>query len=205
VRPIRDPKSWLLAFGPSLFGVAQIALTSYPVLFLHQHRGLSTHDAALTLAAVNVLGIGTRIAAGRWSDHLRSRLKPLRILGLVISAGMAAVTALVDAPLGVLLPVLIAAGVLSLSWNGLAFTAAAESAGAGRSGAALGFQQTVLGITFAIATPLFAALVGATSWRMAFGVAAVIPLVGVLALRQLPAATAAGRSRGTSVIPPAVP
>jgi sugar phosphate permease len=204
-RPIRDPNSWLLAFGPSLFGVAQIALTSYPVLFLHQHRGLSTHDAALTLAAVNVLGIGARIGAGRWSDHLRSRVKPLRILGVVISVGMAAVTALVDAPLAVLLPVLVVAGVMSLAWNGLAFTAAAESAGAGRSGAALGFQQTVLGITFAVATPLFAALVGATSWRVAFAVAAVIPLAGVLALRQVPASTAGGRSRGTSVIPPAIP
>jgi sugar phosphate permease len=205
VRPVRDPRSWVLAFGPSLFGVAQIALTSYPVLFLHEHRGLSTHDAALTLAAVNVLGIGARIGTGRWSDHLRSRLKPLRILGLVISAGTAAVTVLVDAPLAALLPAMIVAGVLSLSWNGLAFTAAAESAGAGRAGAALGFQQTVLGITFAVATPLFAALVGATSWRVAFAVAAVIPLAGVLALRQLPATTAAGRSRGTSAIPPAVP
>jgi sugar phosphate permease len=204
-RPIRDVSSWLLAFGSSLFGIAQIALTTYPVLFLHQHRGLSTHDAALTLAAVNVLGIGVRIGAGRWSDHLRSRVKPLRILGLVISAGMAAVAALTDAPLAVLLPVLIAAGVMSLSWNGLAFTAAAESAGAGRSGVALGFQQTVLGITFAVATPVFAALVGATSWRIAFAAAAVVPLAGVLALRRLPAVTGGARSRETSVIPPAIP
>ena len=45
-----------------------------------------------------------------------------------------------------LVPVLVVAGVLGMSWNGLSFTAAAEAAGARRSGAAIGFQQTVLGV-----------------------------------------------------------
>ena len=44
-RPFRELRNWLLAGGSSLFVVAQIALTGYPVLFLHQHRGLSTHSA----------------------------------------------------------------------------------------------------------------------------------------------------------------
>jgi sugar phosphate permease len=204
-RPLRDLRNWLLAGGSGLFVVAQIALTNYPVLFLHQHRGLSTHSAAFVLAAMNVLGIGARIASGRWSDHVRSRVGPLRVLGLLIAGGTAAVALLSDAPLAVLVPTLTIAGVLSLSWNGLAFTAAAEMAGAHRSGAALGFQQTVLGVIAAIATPAFATLVAATSWRVAFAVAAIVPVVGLLALRQVPSAIGAGRSRGTSVIPPAVP
>ena len=97
-----------------------------------------------------------------------------------------------------------AAGVVSLSWNGIAFTAAAETAGAGRSGAALGFQQTVLGVFITITAPTFAALVAATSWRVAFLIAAALPAFGVLALRRLPA-TRSGRSPGTSAIPPAIP
>jgi len=204
-RPFRELSNWLLAGSAGLFVVAQIALTSYPVLFLHQHRGLSTHSAALVLAAMNVLGIGARIGSGRWSDRVQSRLGPLRKLGLLIAAGTAVVGLLVDAPLAVLVPILIVAGVLSLSWNGLAFTAAAEKAGVERSGAALGFQQTVLGVSISIATPAFAALVSATSWRVAFAVAAVLPLLGVLALRRVSDATGAARSRGTLATPPAVP
>jgi sugar phosphate permease len=201
----RSLHNWTLAGGSALFVVAQIALTNYPVLFLHQHRGLSTHSAALVLATMNVFGIAARIGLGRWSDRVRSRVGPLRSLGVLITTGTASVAILVDAPLAALVPVLVVAGVLSLSWNGLAFTAAAETAGFAQSGAALGFQQTVLGIVIAVATPAFAAIVGATSWRVAFLVAACCPLVGVLALRRLPVSTAGGRSRETSVIPPAVP
>ena len=123
----------------------------------------------------------------------------------MIAAGTAVVALLVDAPLAVLVPILVVAGVLSLSWNGLSFTAAAEKAGVERSGAALGFQRTVLGVSVSIATPTFAALVSATSWRVAFAVSAVLPLLGVLALRRVPDATGAARSRGTLATPPAVP
>ena len=112
---------------------------------------------------------------------------------------------LIDAPLAVLVPTLAVAGVLSLSWNGVAFTAAAEMAGTGRSGAALGFQQTVLGVIAAIGTPAFAALVAATSWRAAFFAAAALPALGLVALRRVSSATEDGRSRGTSAIPPAIP
>jgi len=203
--PFRELRNWLLAGGSGLFVVAQISITTYPVLFLHQHRGLSTHAAALVLAAMNVFGIGARIASGRWSDHVRSRVAPLRTLGLLIAIGTAAVALLDDAPLAVLVPVLIVAGVLSLSWNGVAFTAAAETAGVAKSGAALGFQQTVLGVIVSAATPAFAALVSVTSWRTAFAVAAFCPLLGVLALRRVPEVSGAGRSPGTSAMPPAVP
>ena len=204
-RPFRELRNWLLAGGSSLFVVAQIALTGYPVLFLHQHRGLSTHSAALTLAAMNVLGIGARIGSGHWSDRVHARVGPLRILGLLIALGTAAVSLLVDAPLAALVPALIVAGTISLSWNGVAFTAAAEMVGIGRSGAALGFQQSVLSVFVSVSTPAFAFLVDATSWRTAFFAAALCPLLGVLVLRRVPEISGAGRSPGMSAIPPAAP
>ncbi|HYA09315.1 MAG TPA: MFS transporter, partial [Gaiellaceae bacterium] len=203
--PLRDPLMWVLAGGSSLYLTAQIATMSFVVLFLHLHRGLSTHAAAAVLAVTNVLGIGARIAAGRWSDRVRARVAPLRLVGLALAVSMVVTAALVDAPLAVLVPVLIVATVLGLSWNGLAFTAAAERAGAVRAGAALGFQQTMLAVVTAIVPPAFAAFVGATSWGLAFAVAAVGPVVGVLLLRRVPEATprAAGRLPEMSAIPPA--
>jgi sugar phosphate permease len=201
-RPARDSKMWLLAGGSALYLTAQIALTGFVVLFLHEHRGVSAHAAAALLAGINVLGIGARIGSGRWSDRLGTRLEPLRRIGLVLTAGTAGVAALVEAPLGILVPALVVAGVLSLSWNALSFTAAAEAAGAARSGAALGFQQTLLGVLAAGVPPAFA-VVATGSWRLAFALAALGPLLGVLALRKVPEPTRAGRRLETSAIPPA--
>ena len=201
--PLRDSRMWLLAGGSSLYLTAQVAITNFVVLFLHQHRGLSPHAAAGVLAGINVLGIGARIGAGRWSDRVGARLRPLRLLGLALAIGMAVTAVLVDAPLAVLVPALVVAGVLCISWNGLSFTAAAEAAGAGRSGTALGFQQSVLGVMVAAVPPAFAIVVGATSWRTAFALAALGPLLGVATLRRVAEPTAAGRRPGMSAIPPA--
>ena len=60
-----------------------------------------------------------------------ARLAPLRSIGVLLARSRRrAVAALVDAPLAVLVPALVVAGVLSMAWNGLAFAAAAEAAGA---------------------------------------------------------------------------
>ena len=201
--PLRDGHMWLLGGGSALYLVAQIAITNFVVLFLHQHRGLSTSAAAAVLALINVLGIGARIGAGRWSDRRRARIGPMRELGIALAAGTVAVSVLVDAPLALLVPAVVVCGVLGLSWNGLSFTAAAETAGAARSGAALGFQQTLLGVTAAAAPPAFAAVVDASSWRIAFAAAVAGPAAGVLALRRVPEPTSgrAVRIPGTSATP----
>ena len=72
-----------------------------------------------------------------------------------------------------------------MSWNGLSFTAAAEAAGPRRSGAAIGFQQTVLGVG-GIAIPIaFAAVVDGASWQAAFFASAACALAGAALLRPL--------------------
>jgi hypothetical protein len=88
--------------------------------------------------------------------------------------------------LWILVPAFVLAGGLSMAWNGLSFTAAAELAGRARSGAAIGFQQSVLAGVGAGAPVAFAALVGAAGWRTAFGLAALGPLASAGVLRRLP-------------------
>ncbi len=116
---------------------------------------------------------------------MRSRALPLRRIGIASAVTVAAVTALLDAPIAPLVAAFVVAGAISMAWNGLSFTAAAELAGRARSGAALGFQQTVLGVAGLIVPVAFAATVSATSWQAAFALAAVSPLVGVALLRPL--------------------
>jgi hypothetical protein len=110
----------------------------------------------------------------------------LRAIALLAAAGVALTAALLDAPLAVLIPVLVVTGVLSMSWNSLSFAAAVELAGHGRSGAAIGLQQTLLNLPGAAYPGLFGALVAVTSWRVGFAVVAVFPLIGWRVLRALP-------------------
>jgi sugar phosphate permease len=182
---LRDHRLWLLCGGSSLYLVAQLAVVSFLVLFLHDERGLSGAEAAGVLAAVQVVAAALRIGGGRWSDRIGSRMRPLRLVGVGSAATLALATAALSAPLAVLLPAFVLAGGLSMAWNGLSFTAAAEIAGRSRSGAALGMQQSALAAAGAVVPPAFAAVVAATSWRVGFGVAALFPLAGVQLLRPL--------------------
>ncbi len=183
--PVRDPRMWQLSIGSALVLAAQISILSFLILFLHAERGLSTAEAAAVFGVIQALGAAARILTGRWSDRLRARIAPLRKLALGLTVTLAATAALLSAPLGLLIPVFVAAGALSLSWNGLSFTAAAELAGRRRAGAALGFQQTALAITSAVAPPAFAAVVEAGSWSLAYGLAAAMPVAGIAVMRQL--------------------
>jgi sugar phosphate permease len=182
---LRDRRLWLLCAGSSFYLVAQLAVTGFLVLFLHDQRGLSPGASALVLGAVQVVAAALRIGGGRWSDLLGSRLRPLRLAGLASSVTLAVASALLQAPLVLLVPAFVLAGGLAMAWNGLSFTAAAEIAGRSRAGAALGMQQTALAAAGAIVPPAFAVVVAASSWRVGFAAAAVFPLAGVQLLRPL--------------------
>ena len=182
---LRDSRLWWLCGGSSLYVAAQIAVTGFVVLFLHDERGFSPGEAAAVLGGIQVLAAALRIGTGRWSDVLGSRIVPLRLVGLASSLTLALAAGALDAPAAVLVPAFVLAGGFAMSWNGLSFTAAAELAGRARSGAAIGMQQTALSVAGALVPPVFAALVATTSWRLGFALAAVFPLAGVQLLRPL--------------------
>ncbi len=186
VAPLRDRRLWRVSIGSALVLAPQNCVLGFAVLFLHDHRGLSPGAAAAVLAVVQALGVPGRIAAGRWSDAVGSRLRPLRAIALVVAVLVVLTATLVDAPLIVLLPALVAAGVLAMSWNSLSFAAAVELAGYRRSGAAIGLQQSILNGSGTFYPPLFGLLVAATSWRWGFLALALFPLAGRQVLRALP-------------------
>jgi sugar phosphate permease len=181
---LRDRRLWIACWGSGLYLVAQVAMMGFVVLFLHDEHGFSTGEAAAVFAAGQVLAAALRIGVGRWSDVLGSRVRPLRLIGVVIAVSLALVAALSGTSSWILVPVLAAATGLSMAWNGLSYTIAAELGGR-RSGAAIGFQQTVLSGIGVVAPVGFAAAVSASSWGVAFGLAALFPLAGVWLLRSL--------------------
>jgi sugar phosphate permease len=185
--PLRDGRIWQLSFGSALLIAPQLCVVGFTVLFLHEQRGMSPGAAAAVLAVMQALAIAGRIGAGRWSDVRASRLVPLRAIALAAAVFVGLTAALLDAPLVLFVPVLVVAGVLSMSWNSLSFAAAVELAGHERSGSAIGLQQTLLNGPGALYPGVFGALVAATSWHLGFAVLALFPLFGWRVLRALAA------------------
>ena len=184
-RPLRDPRVWRICIASTFYVTTQLSLLGFFVLLLHDRRGVSTAVAAGALAATQVLGGAARIAAGVWSDRLRARIVPLRRVALGLAAAVGTTTVLLNVSTWILVPALVVAGTFALSWNGLSFTAAAESAGRARSGAAIGLQQTFLSAGSIVGPIAFATAVHHGSWRVAFTLAALSPLVGYALLSPL--------------------
>jgi sugar phosphate permease len=183
---LADRRILRLSAGAALMLEPQVCIVGFFVVFLRDHRGMTTAAAATALAVMNVLGIATRVGAGRWSDLARSRVGPLRRIAVTSAALVAGVAALATAPLPLLVPLLVLMGCITISWNGLSFTATAEAAGHARSGTALGVQQTALAVSGSALPIAFGWLVAVSSWRTGFALSAAFPLAGWLVLRSVP-------------------
>ena len=180
--PSRDWQMWRLSFCSGLYACAQIAVAAFLAIFLHEYRGYSLTAAAGAFAAVQVGGGIARIIAGKISDRSGYRIPQMRLHGLLLSLFLLLSSAFVDAANLIVLTTVIVAGVLTLSWNGLAFTATAEMAGYSKAGFALGLQGTVMRLVSAGAGVAFGAIVSQSSWGVGFALLAVFPLLGSLLL-----------------------
>jgi sugar phosphate permease len=183
--PLRDRRIWRISSGSSLLLVTQIAVTGFVVLFLESQRGFSHLQAGAVLAAINAVGAAGRLGSGRVSDRVGSRIGLIRRISAATALAVGAAALLVGGPNTLLVTALVAGGGLSMSWNGLAVAATVETVGAGRAGAALGVQQTMLQTAVVLAPLAFAPFVAATSWGAGFAVAAVFPFAGAHVLQRL--------------------
>jgi MFS family permease len=175
---------WRIHAVSVLLVVPQCVVWTFTLVWLISDRGWSAEDAGVLVMFAQVLGALGRIAAGRWSDRLGSRLRPIRMIAVAAAVSMLAL-ALTDAlhsPLSI--AVMVVASVITVIDNGLAFTAIAEIAGPFWSGRALGAQNTSQLLTAGLTPPLFGALIGVLGFPVAFAVCALFP---VAALPLMPA------------------
>lgn len=170
---------WRIHAVSVLLVVPQILVWTFTLVWLMAERGWSAASAGALVTVAQVLGAAGRIAAGRWSDWMGSRLRPIRLIAIAAAVSMLAlaVTDMLHSPLSV--AVMIVASVVTVSDNGLAFTAIAEIAGPFWSGRALGTQNTSQLLTHAFVPPVFGALIGAFGYPVAFAACALFPLAAL--------------------------
>jgi hypothetical protein len=108
-----------------------------------------------------------------------ARLRPIRIIAAAAAASMMALamTDAIDSAWSI--AVLVAASVVTVSDNGLAFTAIAEIAGPFWSGRALGAQNTSQLLMTGLTPPVFGALIAAVGYPVAFAVCALFPILAI--------------------------
>jgi sugar phosphate permease len=175
--PYRDHALWRIHAASALLVVPQFTVATFALVFLVDTRHWTAPAAGFVLALATTAGALSRLAAGFVSDRVGSRMRPMRILAAAIAAVLLALAgaALGASPLTG--PALLAAAVLAVSTNGLAFTAVAERAGAVWAGRALGIQNTGQNIVAAATPPAMAAMIGAAGYPAAFAVAGLLPLI----------------------------
>lgn len=183
---------WRIHLSSALLMIPQCVLSTFMLVWLivDTHWSIATAGGLVTVS--QLIGAAGRVLAGRWSDRVRSRLRPIRSF-----AGLGAVALLL---LGLTdhlhshlaEAMMVIAAVISVLDNGLSSTAVAEIAGPYWSGRALGTQNTTQRLTAGIAPPVFGALIGAVGYPLAFALCGLFPLA---ALRLIPVdAEPAGRS-----------
>ena len=134
---------WRIHAVSVLLVVPQAVVWTFTLVWLMTDRGWSAASAGAMVTVAQVLGAGgpnrRRTLVGSWSG---SRLRPIRTIALAAAASMAllALTDWLDSPVSVAM--MVVASVITVSDNGLAFTAIAEIAGPFWSGRALGTQNT---------------------------------------------------------------
>jgi sugar phosphate permease len=188
--PYRTPYLWRIHVASACLVIPQFAVAIFAFDYLVNALGWSLAAAGALLAVTQLVGAGSRLAAGYWSDRVGARLGPMRLVAVAIGLVMALLAVLAMAGSAASVLALALAATITVSPNGLAFTAVAERAGQRWAGRALGIQNTFQNlVATAGATPL--ALViglaggGAVGYGVAFAVVVAFPFV---AAAMIPAA-----------------
>lgn len=175
--PYRTMPIWRVHASSGLLVVPQLVVATFALVYLVDEYGWSPARAGALIAVVQIAGASTRLLAGLWSDRVASRLRPMRLLAYVNAATMAGLAVAALAGSSVAVAALVVCAVITVSGNGLAFTAVAELAGRAWAGRALGAQNTVQGVAATVTAPAFAVVITQTSYSAAYAVAAVFPLL----------------------------
>ncbi|GII56170.1 MFS transporter [Planotetraspora thailandica] len=174
--PYRDPVLWRVHAASMLLVVPQFATAAFALTFLVSERHWDAGTASQVIAAAQLAGAGGRLLCGRWSDWAGSRVGPMRQLAVINGVAMLALAAGAQTGNALGSALLIAALVISMSGNGLAFTAVSELAGPAWAGRAMGGQNTAQNLVAAGTPPVLGALITGTGFGTAFALAGALAL-----------------------------
>ena len=196
---------WRIHAVAGLLMVPQTVTVTFMLVWLIHHHGWSVAAAGGLVTLSQILGALGRIAVGRWSDRVGSRMRLVRIIAIAaaLTLFLLALTDNTGSRYDVL--IIVAISVIAVLDNGLEATAITEFAGPFWSGRALGMQNTAQRLMAAAGPPLFGALIMAAEYPSAWALCGLFPLAAVplVPARLLPAGLetpARQRSKGNQAV-----
>lgn len=170
---------WRIHALSALMVVPQSVTMTFMLVWLREEHQWSKDAAVALVVTTQLLGAFSRILAGRWSDRIGSRMRPIRVVALGTSVTMALLTFAdsIYPPLAV--ASMVAASVITVMDNGLEATAITEFAGQFWAGRALGVQNTTQRLMTIAGPPVFGVVVGAFGYPVAFALCGLFPLLAV--------------------------
>ncbi|MEO3806486.1 MFS transporter [Nonomuraea sp. B1E8] len=166
--PYRQQALWRVHATSALHVLPQIVVSTYGVTCLVRLYGWDEVAAGRLFGVAAIAGAGVRIAAGRWSDRVGLRMRPLLLITVcnlgvmaLLVTGTLSGTWLGPAALAV-------AAVMTVAGNGLAYLTAGELAGPTWAGRVLGTHNTVQNVVSVVVTPMAGVLITNIGYWAAF-------------------------------------
>lgn len=204
-QPIRlvlsQPALMMLAGCSFVFSCAQLSLTSYLVVYLHETLAYGLVAAGLALALSQFGGVAGRILWGWVSDRWLGARRVLTLLAGVMAASTLATAMLQPAmPTALVLAILVVFGASAIGWNGVYLAEVARQAPPGQASIATGGTLAFTFFGVVLGPPLFGAISGRFDSYRAGYTALALPLalcgIALLRARRMTAASAAPVQRG---------
>jgi MFS family permease len=170
---------WRIHAVAGLLMMPQTLTLTFMVVWLTDHHHWSVAAASGLVTISQLLGALGRIAVGRWSDRVGSRMEPVRIIATTAALSMFLLALSDTAGLSVGVLLMVTISVIAMLDNGLEATAITEFAGRFWSGRALGIQNTTQRVMAAAGPPLFGVLIGAGEYPAAWALCGLFPLAAV--------------------------
>jgi MFS family permease len=180
VNPYRDSYTLVRIHAvAALLMMPQAVTATFMLVWLVHGHGWSIAEAGGAVTVSQLLGAVGRVAVGRWSDLIGSRMRPIRVIAGATAATLFAL-ALVDQKASVsAILLMMAVSVIALLDNGLEATAITEFVGPSWSGRALGVQNTAQRLMAAVAIPLFGTLIAVSQYQLAWVLCGLFPLLAI--------------------------
>ena len=170
---------WRIHAVAGLLMMPQTVTVTFMLVWLMNHHGWSVGAAGGLVTLAQLVGALGRVAVGRWSDRIGSRMWPVRIIAIAAAATLFLLALADYLSSRYEVPLMIAISVIAVLDNGLEATAITEFAGRFWSGRALGIQNTTQRLMAAAGPPLFGALIAAAKYPSAWALCGLFPLLAI--------------------------
>lgn len=170
---------WRIHAVGGLLMMPQTVTVTFMLVWLMNDHGWSVAKAGGVVTISQLLGALGRVAVGRWSDRIGSRMRPVRIIAIATASSLFLLALVEHHGWRFEVPLMIAVSVFAVLDNGLEATAITEFAGPFWSGRALGIQNTTQRLMAAAGAPLFGELIEAAKYPPAWALCGLFPLAAI--------------------------